>query len=319
MRIKVHTYNILSPSFTSTAIFPRCVQHHLDSKSRYNKILKKLEQSIQGDAVICLQEVPGMWKDDLTKFFADQGYDFITSVYKKEAGVGIAYSSSKYTTEDIDISCIRDTKLWSIHSPWKSFQHFSNTNSDPWRISKARINSMITIGLVDKENNTLSQSPFYIGTYHMPCLFRHPSVMVIHSSLIAQHIQRISSGKSYVLAGDFNFKPHSAMYELLQNGLIDKKRREYPSEPHWDDLWTPEQLPMKSAYVSKLGREPLYTNYPGSPFHFQETLDYLFYSPELDVLDVVPLPEDRIHADVMPNETEPSDHLLIGATFLRKE
>ena len=49
--------------------------------------------------------------------------------------------------------------------------------------------------------------PFVVGTYHMPCMFKLPSVMMIHCALAAQHIQKYSNEDPYLLVGDFNIKP----------------------------------------------------------------------------------------------------------------
>ena len=49
--------------------------------------------------------------------------------------------------------------------------------------------------------------PFVVGTYHMPCMFKVPSVMMIHCALSAQHIHKYANNDPYVLVGDFNIKP----------------------------------------------------------------------------------------------------------------
>ena len=49
--------------------------------------------------------------------------------------------------------------------------------------------------------------PFVVGTYHMPCMFKVPSVMMIHCALSAQHIHKYASNDPYLLVGDFNIKP----------------------------------------------------------------------------------------------------------------
>ena len=49
--------------------------------------------------------------------------------------------------------------------------------------------------------------PFVVGTYHMPCMFKVPSVMMIHCALSAQHIHKYANNDPYLLVGDFNIKP----------------------------------------------------------------------------------------------------------------
>ena len=77
----------------------------------------------------------------------------------------------------------------------------------------------------------------------------------------------------------------------------------------------PEQV-LKSAYREKNGFEPVYTNSVDtdkSPM-FRATLDYIFFAGQLTVEDVLELP-DQPASRSYPDETHPSDHLMIAATF----
>jgi len=65
--------------------------------------------------------------------------------------------------------------------------------------------------------------------------------------------------------------------------------------------------------------EPSYTNYAhcgNEPQTFVGTIDYIFCSENIGVSSVIPIAtfEDG-KTELCPNETEPSDHLLIGATL----
>ncbi len=67
------------------------------------------------------------------------------------------------------------------------------------------------------------------------------------------------------------------------------------------------------------GAEPEFTNYCISGNNktlFKATLDYIFFRG-LTACSVLPLPSSLDFADVpsLPNATEPSDHIKIGATF----
>ena len=329
-RVAVHSYNILNPSFAKAEEFPLCFAGHLDHDYRWGEVKNKLKASISSNAILCLQEVPQDWEDDLKQFFGNHQFDMVSAIYgQNRMGVAIAYPTNLYQIGNIDISVVSDTKRWAFQRPWDTFNHHNaylfnpqlsgtGNNVDPWVVSRKRDNKMVSIQLMRKEKD--GSGPFYVSTYHMPCVFRVPSVMVIHSALCAQHIQRISSGIPYILAGDFNIKPKSKMYKLLLEGKIPKESREYPPKHRrFDYNWQPTLSPMKSAYRTKLGREPEFTNLPGLNMSFCETLDYVFYSPNhWEVSEIVPLPSRR-ESPVMPNQKEPSDHLLIGATFHQKE
>ena len=72
-----------------------------------------------------------------------------------------------------------------------------------------------------------------------------------------------------------------------------------------------------------VGTEPEFTNFAKRKFsngvEFCETLDYIWLSDEWKVEHVTALPSrkdvpDRVES--FPSETEPSDHMLIGAPLV---
>jgi mRNA deadenylase 3'-5' endonuclease subunit Ccr4 len=81
------------------------------------------------------------------------------------------------------------------------------------------------------------------------------------------------------------------------------------------DSWEPTVTPMGSAYVTANGAEPDFTNYARvqSEPVFIETLDYIFHSEGWSVDSVQTLPHRTEVEGPLPNETEPSDHILISA------
>ncbi len=216
---------------------------------------------------------------------------------------------------------------------------------DPWEKSQYRNNQFIAVQLQqrqkgDDENNNGGKSlqPFWIGNYHMPCAFRYPAVMTIHCDLVAHRIQSLASrGRKenqqtlpYILAGDFNILPDSPQYQLLTTGALDDNdnEREKSNSPFppikYGVKWETSCKKMKSAYAmyNSDGKESDFTNYAHngalSDESFIGTLDYIFLSEDHDwkVSDVAQL---RHRSDVedgpFPNESEPSDHVLIAATL----
>jgi len=155
----------------------------------------------------------------------------------------------------------------------------------------------------------------YIGTYHMPCLYREPDVMAIHSSVVKDVMFQLAAGEDFILAGDFNIKPRDACYHALVEkdyvGLSLPKSSTYEISYQRNT----KQI-FKSAYREKNGAEPAYTDFsdtPQSP-NFCATLDYIFYNGQLTVENVLELP-DHPTGESYPDETHPSDHLMIAATF----
>ncbi|CAE7234408.1 CCR4 [Symbiodinium natans] len=125
-----------------------------------------------------------------------------------------------------------------------------------------------------------------------------------------------------VLCGDFNTLSCSgsssskyddvAGYELLTTGLLATGHPEHPAQHGWAlfDLKAP--FCMQSAYVVKLGREPSFTSRTST---FTATMDYIFVGDAIEVVDVLPLPEE---CPPCPNKDHPSDHLPIGANLRMK-
>lgn len=189
---------------------------------------------------------------------------------------------------------------------------FKKCDLPPWMKAKARKNVLIMAKVQCKKNGA-SGSSFVVATYHMPCAFYSPPLMVIHSALSMQAIQEFSKGSPFIFCGDFNFKPEDECYELLTRGQLPEKFQNLIP----NDLWSPNLVkPTQSAYFSYLGHEPKFTNHasvrPGDVF--TGTLDYIFVSKDCTISQVVALPSEPYASTIPCNElNEPSDHLLIGA------
>ena len=160
---------------------------------------------------------------------------------------------------------------------------------------------------------------FWVGNYHMPCAFWSPPLMSIHAALLGQYMEALSKNSRipFVLAGDFNFSPEKAQYELMVKGKLSPLATDsmpvFPS--WWESTWTPTlKRGLRSAYKEHFGHEPDCTNYayiePG-PDPFIDTLDYIFISKNIDVINVRELPNRLDINGPMPNKQYESDHLLM--------
>jgi CCR4-NOT transcription complex subunit 6 len=120
-----------------------------------------------------------------------------------------------------------------------------------------------------------------------------------------------------MICGDFNSEPHSAVYELLFNGMVGSNHPELDATagvrilPDLQHIG--HDLELHSALSSALGMEPNFTNYTAK---FKGTLDYICYSPSrLRVLSSLDLPqEDSLRyscGEGLPAAAYPSDHLMI--------
>ncbi|CAF3923616.1 unnamed protein product [Rotaria sordida] len=120
----------------------------------------------------------------------------------------------------------------------------------------------------------------------------------------------------FILAGDFNFKPSEIPYRgMTEKGYLNNVQ--LPNSNQYKVSYQPngKQI-LKSAYYEKNGTEPKYTNFAATSQNpnFCATLDYIFFAGNLCVNDVLNLP-DNSTSESYPDETHPSDHLMIAASF----
>jgi mRNA deadenylase 3'-5' endonuclease subunit Ccr4 len=149
----------------------------------------------------------------------------------------------------------------------------------------------------------------------MPSYYKEPDVMAIHASVVKDLMFQLAAGKDFILAGDFNITPWDVCYKTLTEK--DYTNWNLPESSIYEISYRPikEQI-LKSAYREKNEAEPAYTNYshtPDSP-NYCETLDYIFFNGHLTVEDVLEL-SNHPTGESYPDETHPSDHLMIAATF----
>ncbi|CAF3661211.1 unnamed protein product [Rotaria sp. Silwood1] len=127
---------------------------------------------------------------------------------------------------------------------------------------------------------------------------------------------KMAAGHPFILAGDFNFKPSEIPYRVItEKGYLNNIQ--LPNSNQYEVSYRPndEQI-LKSAYCEKNGTEPNYTNFVSTSQtpNFCATLDYIFFAGNLHVNEVLDLP-DHPTGESYPDETHPSDHLMIAASF----
>lgn len=381
--VRVVTYNVLSSSLCEPDYYVKCKPGDLDPTVRLARVKEQLSPHLEVGAVICLQEVSSEWAGDLHSHFERHGYSFVTGLYGSRfngyMGVGLAWPTARFTSEAVDISRASDTKPWpqapplpppppkptnapaaalaALRAGWEAGKGvcFASWRKwvdgppplDPWKEAQRRENILLSARLKCRASGAL----FSVSTYHMPCLFGSDSklqVMTVHAALAARHAAAFAGeGVPFVLAGDWNFKPQDAPYELFRQGALPKGNRHLPA-PRESDAWAPElEGRLASAYAICNGREPEFTNKAwtrGASESFVGTLDYIFLGcggvrqqlgpapPEGEgggatpageepgarawrVLKVKPLKALSAVEGVLsyPVADEPSDHVLIWA------
>lgn len=339
---RIVSYNILSSSLASPSHFHTCDPLDLDAATRLKRVLTKLEAPVASRSIICLQEVSLAWSGQLHAFFANRGFHLMLAshgtYFNGYMGEGLAFPLDLYEAVDLRIERLTDMTDWPIRPKPKGLSGLLNTISsrfqkalcalidhqprrtskrEPWDHARGRYNRFIFARLRSRTNG----ARICVGTYHMPCIFWSPPVMLIHSALVVRSFQRLCGSDDGVLAGDFNIKPNDSAYHMILKGEVDRTHQDYPpSAPDGapPEKWFPNPLaPMKSAYREVLGSEPDFTNYAKvkDQAMFVETLDYIFCTEGVDVVDVMRLPHREAVQGPYPDASEPSDHVMIGATL----
>mmetsp|Transcript_2520 Transcript_2520/g.5822 ORF Transcript_2520/g.5822 Transcript_2520/m.5822 type:complete len:432 (+) Transcript_2520:42-1337(+) len=351
-RWRVATYNVLSPNLCSAGYFTFSKPEACEPAKRLARVQNKLDEEIGRNGIICLQEVSHSWLGELHTFFAKNKYTYIHDSYGYHfngyMGVGVAFNHEKYALEDCKVVRIADTKGGGYAlrnnkprlSPLQMIFHRATgiiknafnalmaliwkPKPDLWWEVERRTNTAVFLRLQDRE----SGQKMCVSTYHMPCAFRTPPVISAHCSLLVKRINKLAQMDPYVIAGDFNLKPDSPMYELLTTGKFQseesKAEGDMPEPAFPGDRWAVASkfMPLKSAYAVTRGNEPEFTNLARTKSQpqgsFIECLDYIFYQgPGIVAEATDELPSRESVADIVsfPTVDEPSDHIKIAAEF----
>jgi hypothetical protein len=105
---RIVSYNILSSELADPKSFGKCDPGNLDAEVRIERIKEKLQDEMDGDAVIALQEVSHRYANNLHVFFHSHDYYMVTALYGNffngYMGVAIAVPS-KYEILETVTSC----------------------------------------------------------------------------------------------------------------------------------------------------------------------------------------------------------------------
>ena len=341
--VRVVSYNVLSSHLCEPDHFLKCAPADLDPATRRQRVEALLKPQCEAEAVICLQEMSVQWVGEMAPFFEKAGYTVVSGNYGNPfngyMGCSLAWPAKRFEAEAVDIKRAADVKPWPkrpkkplpprLAQTWRAIKRIWGLGEEPQppfnphEEASRRHNMLVSARLRCKRSGKLVS----VTTYHMPCLFGSDAkcqVMTYHAALAAQHARAFAQGAPFVLAGDFNFKPHDAPYQLLTTSELPTDHPHMPP-PNPGDTWRPTiAAPLASAYVAADGAEPEFTNLAVTKFNkpdeppFCETLDYIFLGDgakfKWRALSVRSLPK---RAEVLPtcssypSATEPSDHTAI--------
>lgn len=325
--IRVVQYNILCPKLATSKMYPKTDSKFLDPEYRFDSIWNKLSEHMKANAIICLQEVPETWTGRLYDLFASNNYSmFYTlygNIYNDNMGVCIAYPNDRYKSNNseiinIGLSLTSKTKekskpsffrnifiyilfslislLCSVSDKFRKW--YDEKTFNPLSFSQSKRNRLLCINLTDKKID----KSFTMATYHMPCAFKYEKVMLIHGSqvmkMLNDYLNRNDYNHAVIFAGDFNIRPNTIEYDNLLNGS--------------------DNLKLKSSYHIYNNNEPEYTCRTFTSLSnslFSGCIDYIFYNDEYFYIDHV---AKLTNETLLPNEHEPSDHLLLYSEFKHK-
>lgn len=226
--VRVATYNILTPAYARPNYFQYAPAAALVPSARLARVLEKLAPEVAARAVVCLQEVPRTeWAGALHTYFAAAGYTFVLASYgyrdSDYFGVGLAVPR-EFELLEARLARPAQAKEWpeaaeppraAAPAGWRGALDVlgralrkaaalvaggggrgggddaggagrgPRRAKETWVDAKERPNTMVMARL----RCARSGVEFCAGTYHMPCAFYNPPLMVIHTALCAQMMQ----------------------------------------------------------------------------------------------------------------------------------
>lgn len=205
--IRICSYNLLSQSLCRPESHYRSKPEDCDPNTRYRRITAQLQAEVDQGSVMALQEVSETWASRLTVFFAQRNYHFTFRCYGGNfadyMGIGIAFPRDRYSLTDLVAKRIADWGRWPrkpreevgvmtyVLGLVKSLQRKilgEEKDTDPYKVARRRFNVALWMKLKDLETST----EFCVGNYHMPCVFWAPSVMLFHTALLFNFMQKLS-------------------------------------------------------------------------------------------------------------------------------
>ncbi|CAE7834175.1 PSMD2 [Symbiodinium sp. CCMP2592] len=329
--LKLTTYNVLSPRLASPQQYPSYAREDLAKDSRWPKILNRMQKAVDDDRIIALQEVDLEWAGNLHAFFAERGYAVVFAQYGKQMngymGVMMAWPTKVFQVLDVELCKLTDTapkRVWprSEAGPLARFGYLTyqgltdilgcrppefETEGGEWKLAQGRMNEAILVRLRPRATSC----DFCVATYHMPCLFgttEKVRAVNIHSQLLLNRLKRFAAAdvkKGFkeapvALMGDFNIKPGTSSYRLIESGgsIATVSKQGSKHEVHGLEQLPIAEFPdgLRSAYKDFHGQEPMFTNYAMSAMSkeaFVDTLDYIWFSPgRLKVVACQQLPKE---------------------------
>lgn len=282
LTLKIYSYNILLDDLSSPHFFINSSPNNLNKNNRINKLINLLNNEINDNTninIFCLQEVgTDIQLSLLYKLFYNYNYNVIY--------VGDVLTS--YPNRFKLISCESGSISKLLHN-------FQNNFSDKQaKLINSKCKYFIILKLIDPVTN----KEFIIANTHL--------IAMDHELKLLQLILILNVLDNYnnvIFVGDLNIESYNNILQLITNGRLQNEFGKYTIQKHY-----------KSAYSISNNFITIHTSNKITPA-FTEMLDYIFISPNINVLDCLKLKKrnELINAEYWPSKNESSDHTLIWA------
>ncbi|XP_048578715.1 carbon catabolite repressor protein 4 homolog 4 [Nematostella vectensis] len=332
-KLSIVTYNTLADCYIPQAdMYPHTELKFLfrdGISSRRHHLLTEEIRWLNAD-IFCLQELDDWYYNGIIDKFMDSlGY---SGVYMKKAdpkldGLAIFYRRSKFKKAKTDMVLLSD--------------FIDKLTGDKKMTGYKTGHVLLMVALESLEDGSI----LAIGNTHSLChLGKHvittTAQILCAAQAMLKFVQSLQSTTDdrvpYVLCGDFNIEPQYPIYNLLEEGTLNKdtlRQLDYivpdPTFTVEDKLCKEEEkllslieehltsspLKVKSAYNRVLDKESGYTSYclgQGS------VLDYIWLSADIEPVSVleVPKPDSINPHGAIPSNTYPSDHFSLKAELV---
>lgn len=294
--MNVITYNILADCYTTG--FKNASPEAVNPAKRFELVKNKLLPYIEKNTVILLQEVTVTQGNKLLVFFEEQEYTLIMHNYGSHwndyMGVAIAFPKI-FVLERVDRCRIGSL----VNRPVKKKQSICTKLADLCRYGSSNPTDDKLVEVAYQRSNfgiaillNMKGHKYWFATYHFPCAFKTPKVMDSHAKACLKWLHGLQmKGSTDIIFGcDMNSTPGSPVYKSFSDHLT-------------------------SAYASYYHNEPKATNVSVTERcgYFSGCLDYIWITDKIQVDTVDKIPDI---IEEMPNEHEPSDHVLLAAKFV---
>jgi endonuclease/exonuclease/phosphatase family metal-dependent hydrolase len=296
MSIKICQYNVLSPHYVFADIYHKCNPLDLDKSIRLERFLNKLTTKILAEFIITLQEVCKDWLNKIIELCEKYNYQIVHTSYndlgENEIYLLILFPGAKQKRFEI-IESFDNCPLRNLSNGIKL--------QSSWIMAKELPNKV----LITKVRDTRQDIVFVLATTHFPHLTER--ISTIYTIQTLQCIQIYSQELPIIYTGDFNFTPNSYQYQIVTTGKVVSDHSSYPEETPFK--WNTLINSMNSAYNNCRNTithdETVITSQGHEIF-----IDHIFcYSCKALFMDV----ENNTDNLTRPNDSEPSDHLMIYA------